>query len=102
MSDIRLQVIDISKTFGVTKALKNVSFEINKGEVHALIGENGSGKSTLTNMLTGIYSMETGQFITVIVYLLLSAAACFAAAWVGIKKSRELQEHMASLEIKAA
>ena len=46
--------------------------------------------------------METGQFITVIVYLLLSAAACFAAAWVGIKKSRELQEHMASLEIKAA
>ena len=63
MSDIRLQVIDISKTFGVTKALKNVSFEINKGEVHALIGENGSGKSTLTNMLTGIYSMETGQFI---------------------------------------
>ena len=46
--------------------------------------------------------METGQFITVIVYLLLSAAACFAAAWVGIKKSRELQEHMASLEMKAA
>lgn len=63
MSEVRLQVQDISKSFGVTKALKNVSFNINKGEVHALIGENGSGKSTLTNMLTGIYSMDTGKFI---------------------------------------
>lgn len=63
MSEVRLQVQDISKSFGVTKALKNVTFNINKGEVHALIGENGSGKSTLTNMLTGIYSMDTGKFI---------------------------------------
>ncbi|MGN0903408.1 MAG: sugar ABC transporter ATP-binding protein [Succinivibrio sp.] len=43
--------------------MNNISFDINKGEVHALIGENGSGKSTMTNMLTGIYPMETGQFI---------------------------------------
>ena len=61
--EIRLQVKDISKTFGITKALQHVSFNINKGEVHALIGENGSGKSTLTNMLTGIYSMESGTFV---------------------------------------
>ena len=40
-----------------------MSFNINKGEVHALIGENGSGKSTMTNMLTGIYTLESGQFI---------------------------------------
>ena len=51
------------KNFGITKALKDVSFNINKGEVHALIGENGSGKSTMTNMLTGIYTLESGQFI---------------------------------------
>lgn len=63
MSEVRLQVQHISKNFGITKALKDVSFNINKGEVHALIGENGSGKSTLTNMLTGIYPMETGHFI---------------------------------------
>ncbi|MBR6089499.1 MAG: hypothetical protein IKP86_06175 [Anaerolineaceae bacterium] len=46
--------------------------------------------------------MGTGQFITVIVYLALSAAACFAAAYVGIKKSRELESHMASLGLNAA
>ncbi len=63
MSEIRLEVKNISKNFGITKALQNVSFNVNKGEVHALIGENGSGKSTLTNMLTGIYTLESGTFI---------------------------------------
>ncbi len=63
MSEVRLQVQHMTKSFGITKALKDVSFDINKGEVHALIGENGSGKSTLTNMLTGIYQIESGTFI---------------------------------------
>ncbi len=63
MSDIRLQVKDVSKAFGITKALKDVSFNINKGEIHALIGENGSGKSTLTNSLAGIYQKDSGSFI---------------------------------------
>ncbi len=63
MSEVRLQVQNLNKTFGITKAVQNVSFNINKGEVHALIGENGSGKSTLTNMLTGIYSIDSGTFV---------------------------------------
>ena len=63
MSEVRLQVKNLCKTFGITKAVQNVSFNINKGEVHALIGENGSGKSTLTNMLTGIYTIDSGEFI---------------------------------------
>ena len=63
MSEIRLQVQNVCKTFGITKALQDVSFNINKGEVHALIGENGSGKSTLTNSLTGIYQKDSGKFI---------------------------------------
>ena len=63
MSEVRLQVRNLCKSFGITKAVQNVSFDINKGEVHALIGENGSGKSTLTNMLTGIYSIDSGTFI---------------------------------------
>ena len=63
MSEVRLQVQNLCKSFGITKAVQNVSFNINKGEVHALIGENGSGKSTLTNMLTGIYTIGSGKFI---------------------------------------
>ena len=63
MSVVRLEVKNISKLFGITKALQDVSFSINKGEIHALIGENGSGKSTLTNSLTGIYQKDSGSFI---------------------------------------
>lgn len=63
MSDIRLEVKAVSKFFGITKALQEVSFNIKKGEIHALIGENGSGKSTLTNSLTGIYQKDSGSFI---------------------------------------
>ena len=63
MSEIRLQIEHVSKSFGITKALQDVSFSIAKGEVHALIGENGSGKSTLTNSLTGIYQKDAGTFI---------------------------------------
>ena len=62
MSEIRLQVQNISKSFGITRALQDESFNINKGEIHALIGENGSGKSTLTNCLTGIYQKDSGTF----------------------------------------
>lgn len=63
MSEVRLEIQNLCKSFGITKAVQNVSFTVNKGEVHALIGENGSGKSTLTNMLTGIYSIDSGHFI---------------------------------------
>lgn len=63
MSEVRLEIRNLCKSFGITRAVQNVSFQINKGEVHALIGENGSGKSTLTNMLTGIYTIESGEFL---------------------------------------
>lgn len=64
MSDeVRLEAIDVCKTFGITKAVQHVSEKFYKGEIHALIGENGSGKSTLTNMLTGIYSIDSGRFV---------------------------------------
>lgn len=63
MAEARLQIKNVSKNFGVTHALKNVSFDINAGEIRALIGENGSGKSTLTNMLCGILPMDSGEFV---------------------------------------
>ncbi len=55
-----IEMINISKSFGSIKANENVNLTINKGEIHALLGENGAGKSTLMNMLSGIYSPDSG------------------------------------------
>jgi putative multiple sugar transport system ATP-binding protein len=46
---------NITKTFPGVKALDNVNFQVEEGEIHALVGENGAGKSTLMNVLSGIY-----------------------------------------------
>ena len=50
----------ISKVFGGVKALHNVAFEVQPGEVHCLAGENGCGKSTLIKIITGVYVPEQG------------------------------------------
>lgn len=51
----------ITKTFGRVVANKNVNLEVKFGEIHALLGENGAGKSTLVNMLSGIYTPDSGS-----------------------------------------
>jgi len=51
----------ISKSFPGVKALDNVSFSVNKGEVHGLVGENGAGKSTLMKIMTGVYKADAGE-----------------------------------------
>ena len=51
---------NLTKTFGTVVANKNVNIEVLEGEIHAVLGENGSGKSTLMNMLSGIYTPDSG------------------------------------------
>ncbi|MCG6902233.1 MAG: sugar ABC transporter ATP-binding protein [Rhodobacter sp.] len=50
-----LEMREITKTFPGVRALDNVSFSVEEGEIHALVGENGAGKSTLMKVLSGIY-----------------------------------------------
>jgi len=58
-----LEIENISKNFPGVKALQNVELAINKGEIHALIGENGAGKSTLIKILSGVYQPEPDGII---------------------------------------
>ncbi|AMA73933.1 MULTISPECIES: sugar ABC transporter ATP-binding protein [Aneurinibacillus] len=55
-----IEMTGISKSFGKVQVLKDVSFSLKKGEIHALMGENGAGKSTMMKILTGIYPKDSG------------------------------------------
>ncbi len=65
MGNVVLEMKGITKSFGATKALKNVSIDLLEGEILAICGENGAGKSTLMKVLSGSYSHNTyeGQIL---------------------------------------
>jgi ABC-type sugar transport system ATPase subunit len=56
-----IRVADISKQFGATRALDAVDFDVQPGEIHALVGENGAGKSTLVRILGGEHRPDRGE-----------------------------------------
>lgn len=56
-----VELKNIYKNFGDLAAVNDVSFDLEKGEIHALLGENGAGKTTLMNILYGIYSCDSGS-----------------------------------------
>lgn len=58
-----LQVNNISKLFGPTNALSDVTIEVGAGEIHSLLGRNGAGKSTLVNIIAGIYPPTEGDVL---------------------------------------
>ena len=55
-----LEMKHVSKAFGGSKALSDIQFSVEEGEIHALLGENGAGKSTLMNILTGVIPADAG------------------------------------------
>lgn len=61
MSEILLKAENIQKSYAGVKALKSASFELQKGEVHAIIGENGAGKSTFIKIVTGAIESDSGN-----------------------------------------
>ncbi|MHB8062086.1 MAG: sugar ABC transporter ATP-binding protein [Ruminiclostridium sp.] len=58
-----LEVRNVVKTFPGVRALNDVSLQVKKGEIHALVGENGAGKSTLINILGGIHKQDSGSIL---------------------------------------
>ena len=58
----RLALKNIHKRFGSVVALSGVDFDVDAGEVVALVGDNGAGKSTLTKIMSGAYRMDEGEF----------------------------------------
>ena len=67
MSDVSkqplLELRSISKSYGGVQALTDVSFSIERGTVHALVGENGAGKSTLVKIITGVVGHDSGELL---------------------------------------
>lgn len=58
-----LEVRNLVKEFGGLRAIDNLSFDVNEGEILGIIGPNGSGKSTLFNLLTGVLPSTSGKIL---------------------------------------
>ncbi len=58
---VLLEVEDVSLSFGGVKAIRDVSFDIKKGEIRAIIGPNGAGKTSMLNVINGFYTPQRGR-----------------------------------------
>ena len=63
MNDYVIEMLNITKSFPGIKANDDVTLQLRKGEIHALLGENGAGKSTLMSILFGLYQPDSGKIL---------------------------------------
>src|SRR5512147_427655 len=61
MAEYRLELRDVSKSFGEVQALENINFHLGRNEVVGLLGDNGAGKSTLIKIITGYHQPTSGE-----------------------------------------
>lgn len=61
MEEYRLELINVSKSFGEVQALENINFQLGQNEIVGLLGDNGAGKSTLIKIITGYYQPTSGE-----------------------------------------
>ena len=60
---VKLHVDNVSLSFGGIKALQDVDFQVQTGEIYAVIGPNGAGKTSLINSINGFYAPQQGRII---------------------------------------
>ena len=58
-----LEVKDLKVNYGLIQAIKGISFELNEGEIVALIGANGAGKTTILNTVSGVIPSSAGSIV---------------------------------------
>ena len=61
MSDSILEIKNVSKYYGKTKVVDNISFDVKKGEIFGFLGPNGAGKTTTIKMILGLLSIDEGN-----------------------------------------
>lgn len=60
-TDIAVQLVNVSRSFGATAAVRDISIDIRKGEIVSLVGHSGCGKSTLLRIISGVETIDSGQ-----------------------------------------
>ena len=94
-----ISVSNLSKSFAGVRALQKVQFELNAGEVHALMGENGAGKSTLMKVLAGIYSYDEGEVRVNGQSVVINGPRAAQALGIGIvHQELNLMEHLSAAQ----